>query len=160
MSKDKTTKDDKPADEDGAKGGKKKLLIIGLVAVLAIGAAVYFFVFSGSGEAEAEPAPEAGTVVLAVEPVAINLAGGSYLKLGFTLQMSAAYDLNAGGGHGGGGKPDGSKALDIAISQFSGVTLTDVQANREAMKAHFEEAVIEAYHGDVYELWYTEYVTQ
>jgi flagellar FliL protein len=160
MSKEKTKKDEKPADEDGAKGGKKKLLIIGLVAVLAIGAAAYFFVFSG-GSAEAEPAPEAGTVVLAVEPVAINLAGGSYLKLGFTLQMSAAYDLSAGGGeHGGGAKPDGSKALDIAIAQFSGAALADVQNNREAMKAHFEEAVVEAYHGDVYELLYTSYVTQ
>ena len=160
MNKDKTKKDDKPADEEGAKGGKKKLLIIGLVAVLAIGAAAYFFVFSGSGEAEAEPAPEAGTVVLAVDPVAINLAGGSYLKLGFTLQMSAAYDLHAGGGHGAAATPDGSKAMDIAISQFSGAALADVQNNREAMKAHFEEAVIEAYHGDVYELWYTSYVTQ
>ena len=156
----KSKKDETPADEDAPKGGKKKLLIIGLVAVLAIGAAAYFFVFSGSSEAEAEPAPEAGTVVLAVEPVAINLAGGSYLKLGFTLQMSAAYDLHAGGGHGAAAKPDGSKAMDIAISQFSGAALTDVQANREAMKAAFEAAVIEAYHGEVYELWYTSYVTQ
>jgi flagellar FliL protein len=158
MSKDK--KVDKPEDEDAPKGGKKKLLVIGLVALLAIGAAAYFFVFSGGGEAEAEPAAEAGSVVLAVDPVAINLAGGSYLKLGFTLQFSLAYDEAAGGGHGGGATPDGSKAMDIAISQFSGAALSDVQANREALKAAFEAAVIEAYHGDVYELWYTEYVTQ
>ena len=153
-------KKEEPEGEDGATGGgKKKLLIMGLVAVLAIGAAAYFFVFSGSGEAEAEPAPEAGTVVLAVEPVAINLAGGSYLKLGFTLQFSLAYDKAAGGGHGG-ATPDGAKAMDIAISQFSGAALSDVQNNREAMKAALEVAVIEAYHGDVSELWYTEYVTQ
>jgi len=158
MSKDKTK--DAPEDEDAPKG-KKKLLIIALVAVLALGAAAYFFVFSGGGEAEAEPAPEAGAVVLAVDPVAINLAGGSYLKLGFTLQFSLAYDAAAGGGgHGGGTTPDGAKAMDIAISQFSGAALADVQNNREAMKAAFEAAVIEAYHGDVYELWYTEYVTQ
>ena len=158
MSKDKTK--EAPEDEDAPKG-KKKLLIIALVAVLALGAAAYFFVFSGGGEAEAEPAPEAGAVVLAVDPVAINLAGGSYLKLGFTMQFSLAYDEAAGGGgHGGGATPDGAKALDIAISQFSGASLTDVQNNREAMKAAFEAAVIEAYHGDVHELWYTEYVTQ
>jgi len=157
MSKDKTK--EAPEDEDAPKG-KKKLLIIALVAVLALGAAAYFFVFSGGGEAEAEPAPEAGAVVLAVDPVAINLAGGSYLKLGFTLQFSLAYDEAAGGGHGGGTTPDGAKAMDIAISQFSGAALADVQNNREAMKAAFEAAVIEAYHGDVYELWYTEYVTQ
>jgi len=157
MSKDKTK--EAPADEDAPKGGKKKLLVIGLVAVLAIGAAAYFFVFSGGGEAEAEPAAEAGSIVLAVDPVAINLAGGSYLKLGFTLQYSLAYDEAAGGGHGS-TEPDGAKAMDIAISQFSGAALADVQTNREALKAAFEAAVIEAYHGDVHELWYTEYVTQ
>jgi flagellar FliL protein len=151
----KKTKDETPADEDAPKGGKKKLLVIGLVAVLAIGAAAYFFVFSGGGEAEAEPAPEPGSV-LVVDPVAINLAGGSYLKLGFALQFTAEHD--AGGEHGA--KPDGSQAMDIAIAQFSGAALTDVQANREAMKAHLQEAIVEAYHHDVMSIYYTEYVTQ
>ncbi|WP_369136736.1 flagellar basal body-associated FliL family protein [Modestobacter versicolor] len=160
MSKDKDTTKAAPADGEAEEGGgKKKLLVIALVAVLALGAAAYFFLFSG-GSAEAEPAPEAGSVVLTVEPVAINLAGGSYLKFGFAMQFSLTYDEHAGGGHGGGGTPDGSKALDIAIAQFSGASLSDVQVNREAMKAAFEAAVIEAYHGDVYEVYYTEYVTQ
>ncbi len=141
--------------EDTPKGGRKKLLVIGLVAVLALGAAAYFFVFSG-GSAEAEPAPEAGSV-LAVEPVAINLAGGSYLKLGFTLQYTVAFD--EGGGHGA-AVQDGSKALDIAISQFSGATLADVQNNREAMMATFTEAVVHAYHDEVMDVYLTEYVTQ
>ena len=144
--------------EEGGGGGKKKLLIIGLVAVLAIGAAAYFFLFSG-GEAEAEVAPEAGSVVLQVDPVAINLAGGSYLKLGLALQFSLTYDESAGGGHGG-ATPDGSKAMDIAIAHFSGAALNDVQTNREAMKAALETEIVEAYHGDVYEIYYTEYVTQ
>jgi flagellar FliL protein len=152
-------KKEESADDDAPKGGKKKLLIIALVAVLAIGAGAYFFLFSGSGEAEAEPKAEAGSVVLAVDPVAINLAGGSYLKLGFALQYSLAYDEAAGGEHGG-GEPDGSKAMDIAIAQFSGAALADVQNNREAMKAALQEAIVHAYHGDVYEIYYTEYVTQ
>ena len=154
MAKDKK---DAPADDEAPKGGKKKLLIIGLVAVLAIGAAAYFFVVSGGG-AEAEPAPEAGSVVLTVDPVAINLAGGSYLKIGLALQFSAAYDEGAGGHEGG--EPDGSKALDIAIAQFSGAALTDVQANREALKAALQDSIVKAYHGDVYSIYYTEYVTQ
>jgi flagellar FliL protein len=145
-------------DTEGG-GGKKKLLVIALVAVLALGAAAYFFLFAG-GEAEAEVVPEAGSVVLQVDPVAINLAGGSYLKLGIALQFSLAYDESAGGGHGGGAAPDGSKAMDIAIAQFSGAALSDVQTNREAMKAALEAAIVEAYHGDVYEIYYTEYVTQ
>lgn len=155
----KTKVEDAATDEEGGSGGRKKLLVIVLVAVLALGAAAYFFLFSSS-EAEAEVVPEAGHVVLAVEPVAINLAGGSYLKLGLALQFSLAYDEAAGGGHGGGAAPDGSKAMDIAIAQFSGAALSDVQTNREAMKAALEGAIVEAYHGDVYEIYYTEYVTQ
>jgi flagellar FliL protein len=153
----KDTSKEAPADDDAPKGGKKKLLVIGLVAVLVLGAAAYFFVFSGGG-AEAEPKPEAGAVVLPIDAVAINLAGGSYLKLGVALQFSLAYDENAGGHEGG--DPDGSKALDIAIAQFSGASLSDVQTNREAMKAALQQAIVEAYHGDVYSIYYTEYVTQ
>jgi flagellar FliL protein len=154
----KKTKDAPATEEDAPQGGKKKMMIIALVALLAIGAGAYFFLFSGSGEATADPAAEAGSVVLPVDPVAINLAGGSYLKLGFTLQFSVAYD-NAAGGHAG-GTPDGSKAMDIAISQFSGAALSDVQTNREAMKAALQHSIVEAYHGDVYAIYYTEYVTQ
>jgi flagellar FliL protein len=150
-------KKEAPEDGDAPQGGKKKMLMIGLVAVLAIGAAAYFFLFSGSGEAEAEPVHEAGTI-LAVEPVAINLAGGSYLKLGLALQYTAEYD--AGGGHGGGPVYDGSQALDLAIAQFSGASLSDVQTNREAMKAALQESVVHAYHDAVMGIYITEYVTQ
>ena len=151
-------KKSKPVAEDGeeAKGGKKKMLMIGLVAVLAIGAGAYFFLFSGGG-AEAKPAPEAGSV-LKIDPVAINLAGGSYLKLGITLQYTKEYDAAAGGEHGA--DPDGSKALDIAIAQFSGAKLSDVQTNREAMKAALEKSVDKAYDDGVMAVYYTEYVTQ
>ena len=145
----------KPVAEDGeeAKGGKKKLLMIGLVAVLAIGAGAYFFLFSG-GSSEAA-APEPGTV-LKIDPVAINLAGGSYLKLGMTLQFTTEHDAAAGKE----AAPDGSKALDIAIAQFSGAKLSDVQTNREAMKAALEKSVDKAYDDGVMAVYYTEYVTQ
>jgi flagellar FliL protein len=144
-------------DADGTEGGggrKKVLLILGLVAVLVVGAGLYFFV--STGPAEAEPAPEPGSVVLSVDPVAINLAGGSYLKLGLALQFTTAYDESAGHG----GDPDGSKALDLAIAQFSGAALSDVQTNREAMKAALQTSIVEAYHGEVMSIYYTEYVTQ
>jgi flagellar FliL protein len=150
-------KKEAPEDEDAPQGGKKKMMIIALVAVLAIGAGAYFFLFSGSSEAEAEPVHEPGTI-LAVDPVAINLAGGSYLKLGLALQYTAEYD--AGGGHGGGPVYDGSQALDLAIAQFSGAALADVQTNREAMKAALQESVVHAYHDAVMEIYITEYVTQ
>jgi flagellar FliL protein len=143
-----------PLEEDAPTGGRKKLLIIALVAVLAVGAGAYFFLFSG-GSAEAEPAPVAGSVVLDIDPVAINLAGGSYLKLGLALQFTEEYDAAKHEGD-----PDGAKALDLAIAQFSGVSLTDVQTNREAMKAALQDAIVTAYDHEVMSIYYTEYVTQ
>ena len=145
------------AEGEEAPGGKKKLMIIALVAVLAIGGGAYFFLFSG-GSAEAEPAPEAGTTILKADSVAINLAGGSYLKLGLALQFTAEYDASAGGEHGA--EPDASQALDLAIAEFSGAPLADVQTNREAMKAALQKSIIKAYHDEVYAIYYTEYVTQ
>ena len=65
--------------------------------MLVLAGAAYFFLFSG-GEAEAA-APEHGGYV-ALEPVAVNLAGGGYLKIGITLDITTA--AAAGGGHGGG----------------------------------------------------------
>src|SRR5436305_4729359 len=98
--KEKTAPEGEETEEKG--GGKKKLLIIGLVAVLALGAGAYFFLFSG-GAASAKPAPEAGSVVLPIDAVAINLAGGSYLKLGVALQFTKDYDSTKHEG-----TPDGS----------------------------------------------------
>jgi hypothetical protein len=87
------------------KGGKKKLLLI-----LARGAArgragAYFFLFSGPAEA-AEP--ESSGTFLALDPVAVNLAGGGYLKIGLSLELTE--DGRAGGTE---ARLDGSKATDI-----------------------------------------------
>jgi flagellar FliL protein len=146
-------------EEAPAKGGKKKLLLVGLVVLLAAAGAAYFFLFSGSGEAEAA-GPEHGGYV-ALEPIAVNLAGGGYLKVGITLDVTV--EGAAGGGHGGGG-PDGSKALDLAISTFSQADPADVTGAREALKEALEQKIIEAYTEDgvqkVMGIYYNEYVTQ
>jgi flagellar protein FliL len=140
-------------DEATAKGGKKKLILMLLVVLLlAAGAAAYFFVFA-SGEAEAEE-PVAGSV-LKLDPIAVNLAGGGYLKIGVTLEFT---EEGSAGGHGGG--PDGSKATDLIISTFSQAQPEDVTGAREALKEALEAKVIEAYHGDVMNIYYNEYVTQ
>ena len=148
MSKDKTAE----TDEATAKGGKKKLLLILLVVLLATAGAAYFFLFAGSGEAEAEE-PVAGDV-LKLDPIAVNLAGGGYLKIGVTLQF-----VEGDGGHGSSG-PDGSKATDLIISTFSQSQPADVTGAREALKEALEEKIVEAYHGEVMDIYYNEYVTQ
>jgi flagellar FliL protein len=147
-------------DEAPSKGGKKKLILMLAVVLLAGAGASYFFLFAGSGEAEAA-APEHGAYV-ALEPIAVNLAGGGYLKIGITLDVTTAGA--GGGGHGGGGGPDGSKALDLVISTFSQADPADVTGAREALKAALEQKIVEAYTEDgtqmVMGIYYNEYVTQ
>jgi len=143
-------------DTEATGGGRKKLLVILAVLLLAGGAAAYFFLFAGSGEAAAE-APEPGGVVV-LDPIAVNLAGGGYLKIGITLQLTAD-----AGGHGGDGV-DGSKALDLVISTFSQADPADVTGARDALKEALEKKVVDAYteHGTemVMGIYYNEYVTQ
>src|ERR671926_954229 len=91
------------AEEDApAKGGKKKLLLVLAVLLLGGAGAAYFFLFAGSGE----PAPPEPGEVVSLEPVAVNLAGGGYLKIGVALQLTADVGEEA---------PDGAKALDLVI---------------------------------------------
>jgi flagellar FliL protein len=154
-----STKEKAETEEVEAKGGKKKLImIIGVLLVAAAGAA-YFFLFAASGEAEAAPEPEHGGYT-ALEPVAVNLAGGGYLKIGVTLEYTAAA---AAGGHGSGGV-DGAMAYDLIISTYSQAAPADVVGAREALKETLEQKIIEAYteHDEqmVMGIYLTEYVTQ
>ena len=153
MAKKETTATEAGEEAEG-KGGKKKLVLALLVVLLAAAGAAYFFLFSG-GEAEAEE-PVAGEV-LPVEPVAVNLAGGGYLKIGIALQLT-----EGAAGHGAG--PDGSKATDLVISTFSQAKPADVASARDALKEALEQKIIEAYtedgHALVMAIYYTEYVTQ
>jgi flagellar FliL protein len=151
------TKDTKDEATEEPKGGRKKLLVLAVVAVLVLAGAAWFFLFSG-GEAEAAE-PEHGGYT-ALEPIAVNLAGGGYLKIGITLDYTAAA---AGGGHGGGGV-DGSKALDLVISTYSQAQPADVVGARDALKEALEQKIIAAYTEDgvpmVMGIYLTEYVTQ
>jgi len=142
---------DKTAETDEAegKGGKKKLLLIVLVVLLAAGGAAYFFLFSGSAKAAA---PVAGTV-LTLDPVAVNLAGGGYLKVGVALQLTEAASGEAT-------KVDGAKAIDLVISTFSQAAPADVTGAREALKKALEKKIEKAYDGEVMGIYYTDYVTQ
>ncbi len=148
-----------PEDDDATGGGRRKLLLIGVAALLAVAGAAYFFLFAGSAEAAAEEEPVAGEV-LPLKPVAVNLAGGGYLKVGIALQLTEAA---ASGGHGGAGV-DGSQALDLLISTYSQARPADVVGAREALKEALEQKIVEAYTEDghqlVMDVYLTEYVTQ
>ncbi|MCZ2858068.1 flagellar basal body-associated FliL family protein [Blastococcus sp. VKM Ac-2987] len=161
MSKDKTAPAPADGEEGEGRGGKKKLLLV-LAAVLLAGAgAGYFFLFAGSAEAEAVEPVSSGTY-LPLEPVAVNLAGGGYLKIGVALELTEE-GAAAGDGHGGGGV-DGTKALDLVISTFSQAAPADVTGAREALKESLQAKIVEAYTDHdvkaVMGIYYTEYVTQ
>jgi flagellar FliL protein len=143
--------------KDGApKSKKKKLIIIG--AVLLVAAAAYMFVLKPKPAASGEPVPG---MVVKLDPLTLNLDGGHYLKLSMALQFTAA--ASGGGGHGGGSEePDGSKALDLAIAQLSNRKIAELNTAqaRETAKEKLLAAIEEAYHHEVMDLYFTEFVMQ
>lgn len=139
---------DKPAEaETEAKGGgKKKLIIIVLVVALVGAGAGWFFFLKPSAPKEPEPGE-----VMTMEPIQINLADGHYLRIGVALQLTA--DAH---------EADGSKALDATIALFSGLEQSELikDKQREELKKELEKELDHAYHGDVMEVYFTEFVTQ
>ncbi|WP_339573458.1 flagellar basal body-associated FliL family protein [Pseudokineococcus basanitobsidens] len=144
-----------PAESEApAKKSKKPLLLGAVVLLLVVAAAVWFFVLRAPADAEAaaeEPEPEKGEVVT-LEPVSVNLADGSYLRLGLALQQTADAAHEA----------DGSEALDLAITTFSGRTVEELAKPevRDELKHQLLEQVEHAYHDEVMDLYFTEFVTQ
>jgi len=132
--------------------GKAPLLVVLALVVVIAGAAAWWFLLRPTGTgAEVEKAPEPGEVV-AVEPVSLNLAGGHYLRLGFSLQLTAdAHEA-----------PDPAVAVDHAIALFSGRTVAEISdpATREQLRDELAEQLAEAYDGEVMAVYLTNYVTQ
>src|SRR3954470_15172867 len=139
------------AEQAPAKSSKK-MLLIALVLLVAAAGAAYFFLFAGASAKADEP--EKGAVV-ALDPIAVNLAGGGYLKIGIALQLTA---------DAGEEKPDGSEALDLVIATYSQANPGDVNTARDALKEAVEKKIVDAYEEDgkeiVMGIYLTEYVTQ
>lgn len=146
---------DKATEEAPKKGGKKKLIMIIAIVVVALGGGAGGYFMFAPKKAAAE-APLVAGVVVPLDAVTINLAGGHYLKLKMTLQ---ATDKAAEA-------PDGSKALDAAISLFSNMDSTELLTNdgREKYKAQLKEKVIAAYtvkkEKEIMDVYYTTFVIQ
>ncbi|WP_183098678.1 flagellar basal body-associated FliL family protein [Nocardioides pelophilus] len=150
-----TTTTAAPPEEKAAapKKSRKKLIIIIAVVLLLGGGGGYWFVLKPKGAEDGPPEP--GTVV-PLDHVQINLAEGHYLRLGLSLQLTA----DAGGeGH---GEFDGSKALDAAIDVFSGRSVAEVakEGQRAKLKLELVHLLEERYHGDVMDVYFTEFVTE
>jgi flagellar FliL protein len=136
--------EDAPAEP---KKSKKKLVII--VAVLLLGGGGYYKF--GMKKAGPPPPPKPGAVVT-MEPITLNLAGGHFLKLGLALQATAKAKE----------APDGSKALDLAITELSNKSVAELSTNkaRDEIKTKLRETVVEAYEGEVMDIYFTQFVMQ
>ena len=131
------------------KGGKKKLIVIVLVVLLAAGAGYKFTLGKSKASGPAKPKPGA---VLKLDSVSLNLAGGHYLKLGIALQTTTKAKSDI----------DGSQATDIAISEFSGMSMDTlgVPAKREAAKKEYLDQLEKAYPDEIMDVYFTEFVMQ
>jgi len=125
--------DDKTEEK---KGGLGKIFMIAPLVLLLAAAGWYFFLRGDGSATKALPPPEAGEV-LTVEPITINLAGGHFLKVGMGLQVVKGVKE----------APSSAKALDLAISQFSGKTVTELSSaeGRERNKAELTARIKLAY---------------
>lgn len=109
--------------------------------------------------------PPEGPVV-PVEPVTLNLADGHFLKVGVALQLAAA-EAGDEAGHGAGDEPaldegQTAKALDIAISTLSRYTMDELSDpdRREKAQERLAHEVGDAYHGEVVDVFFTDFVMQ
>jgi flagellar FliL protein len=134
-------------EASGKNGNKKKLLIAAMAAVILLGGgAGGAYTFMKPDSAAASDVVEEEVLVpgevTALDPITINLADGRYLKLGIALQQVVS---EAGGE--GSSAVDGAKALDLAIGEFSGLTMSDLSnsENRQKYKDELQGKIIEAY---------------
>ena len=149
-------KDDKEAATESPKKSKKMLMIIVLAVVLlgGGGAGAWFFFLKGDA---AEAAPVKGAVVAIEETMTINLADAHYLKLGFALQMTE---------EAGEQEFDTAEAIDLAIDQYTGMEIAELETEKGRLKAKDEllESIEKAYNVEdkhlVMGIYFTSFVTQ
>jgi flagellar FliL protein len=150
------SKDEKDTAEAPKKSKKMLMIIVIALVVLGGGGAGAFFMLKGdSAEAAAEPVK--GAVVTMDNALTINLADGHYLKLGFALQATEEAGTE---------EIDMSEAIDMAIDQYTGMEIAELETTkgREAAKAELLEKIEKVYNVDdkhiIMDIYFTQFVTQ
>lgn len=155
---------------DGAGKGKKGNLVPAII--IAVGLILGGKMMGGGGgAAPVAAAGESATTttvvpgpVVKLDPITLNMADGRFVRVGLGFQMSAE---PGGGGHET--KPDTTdaagtyaKALDIVIDVLGGQSYEQLVApeGREAAKRAVLERLKPAYHDEIEDLYFTEFVLQ
>ena len=152
------SKDEKDTAAEAPKKSKKMLMIIVItLVVLGGGGAGAFFMLKGDSAEAAAEAPVKGAVVTMENALTINLAEGHYLKLGFALQATE---------EAGEEEIDMSEAIDMAIDQYTGMEIAELETTkgREAAKAELLEKIEKVYNVEdkhiIMDIYFTQFVTQ
>jgi len=124
--------------------------ILAVVLVLLGLAAAVFLLTRPEDSAAAPQEPEPGMTIM-VEPRNINLSEGRYLRMGFAIELVAEAE-----------EVPVARATDIAIALFSGRSVEEVNdaARRAELKDELTRLLSQAYDGEVYAVYFTDFVTQ
>ena len=161
MSKRKDKDAPAPDEQDApAKGGRKKKLLIGAVALVVLGGGYTVAGPKGADAAaeEAEPAEPLPGEVVVLEPITLNLADGRFLKIGLAMQLVEGVVPPAEDAVAGYAAP----ALDDAISYLGSKTYAELVApgGRDAAKDELSVRIAEQYPDEVLSVYFTELVMQ
>ena len=132
---------------------RKKLVMLLVAGLCALLVAVYVLIGPGAKAQEKTAEKPTPGEVVQLEPITMNLADGRLLKVGLALQLVAEPKE---------AEVTGSVALDEAISFLGQHTYAQlaVPATREAAKQELSKRVSKRYHGDVLEIYLTDFVMQ
>jgi flagellar protein FliL len=159
------------ADGEGKeKKGKSNLVPAIVVAIGLIGGGK--MMGGGNTAAAVDPASTTTTTlepgpVVALEPMTMNIEGGSILKVGLALQLhNSGEESGGGGGHGAPAEETDdphkgyARVLDIAIEVFGKRAYADLVGSegREAAKHELVEHLHEAYPEEIEDVYLTEFV--
>lgn len=168
---------DAPAAAAGKKGNGKKgkkdkggrsNLLPAVVLAAGIAAGGWFMGGSGGGAAASTDTTAEAAVVegplLGMEPLTVNLAGGHYLRVAVSLQLSDAYE-DVVEDHEGGealAHHDETRVRDALISLFGGRDAGELSTSdgRDAARHDLHAATSELLDGTVMEVYFTEFVIQ
>lgn len=112
----------------------------------------------GESEGEScEPAepPEMGAIV-DLPALSVNLADGHYLRVAVSVALSPEVELET---------PEEFKsapAKDLVVATLSGRSMDELSssAGREQVKSELTDQIVEAYHGEIESVFFTEFVMQ
>lgn len=156
-------------------GASKRLIVIGVFCAVIAGAG---FVLGGRmsagpaasaeavAEEEAEPTID---VIVELDPLSVNLAGGHYLRLAVAIALTDDHGGEAAaesGGHGSSAEEEPpietAPASDLVLSTFSGRAMDELSSadGREAARHDLYEGLVDFYGETVVTVLFTEFVMQ